>query len=133
MKVLQLFIFTCLVSLSASAQHSLTVTFSGLESRKGDVLFSLRDANGEPVKEIIIPIPNSGVVKHTVNNLPSGTYTAACFHDENQNKELDTGMFGIPTEDYGFSNNARGTMGPPDLEDQQFQISGDVTMDIRLE
>ncbi|TNE31560.1 MAG: DUF2141 domain-containing protein [Bacteroidetes bacterium] len=133
MKALPLLLLTCLLSLSAAAQHSLTVTFSGLESRKGDVLFSLRDENGEPVKEIIVPIPNSGVVKYTVSNLPSGTYTAACFHDENQNKELDKGMFGIPTEDYGFSNNARGTMGPPDLEDQRFTIAGDVTMDIRLE
>src|ERR1700730_11432692 len=37
-----------------------------------------------------------------------GTYAVACFHDENDNGRLDTGLFGIPTEGTAASNNARG-------------------------
>jgi uncharacterized protein (DUF2141 family) len=34
--------------------------------------------------------------------------------------ELDSNFLGIPTEDYGFSNNARGTFGPADYDDAKF-------------
>src|SRR5258708_36119562 len=30
--------------------------------------------------------------------IPAGTYAVTCFHDENKNGKLDTGIFGIPTE-----------------------------------
>ena len=30
------------------------------------------------------------------------------------------GFFGIPTEDYGFSNNAKASFGPPDYQDAKF-------------
>lgn len=50
--------------------------------------------------------------------LPQGSYAIACFHDENDNDKLDRAFSGFPTEAYGFSNDARGVFGPPDLEDQ---------------
>ncbi len=34
----------------------------------------------------------------TFPDVAAGTYAVACFHDENGNGKLDTGMFGIPTE-----------------------------------
>lgn len=62
------------------------------------------------------------------NSLKAGTYAIRYFHDENENGELDTGTFGIPTEGYGFSNDARGFMGPPSfddqLDDQLFELNG---------
>jgi uncharacterized protein (DUF2141 family) len=53
-----------------------------------------------------------------------GTYSMASFHDQNNNDKLDTGIFGIPTEGLGFSNNAKGTMGPPKYKDASFAFSG---------
>ena len=44
--------------------------------------------------------------------LPAGAYAVALFQDENGNDNLDTTAFGAPTEKYGFSNDARGVMGP---------------------
>ena len=38
------------------------------------------------------------------DSLPHGVYAIKVYHDENENKELDTGFLGIPTEAYGFSN-----------------------------
>jgi uncharacterized protein (DUF2141 family) len=45
--------------------------------------------------------------------LPPGDYAVLVFHDENDNGVLDKGAFGIPTEGYGFSNNAKGFFGAP--------------------
>ena len=38
------------------------------------------------------------------------------FHDENGNGELDTNLFGIPSEGYGFANDPDSTFGPPKFE-----------------
>lgn len=52
--------------------------------------------------------------------IPFGQYAVKVFHDENGNEELDTNFIGIPIEDYGFSNNSRGSFGPPSWEDSRF-------------
>ncbi len=44
--------------------------------------------------------------------LPS-SFAVAAYHDENMDSELNRNRFGIPTERYGFSSNARGIVGPP--------------------
>lgn len=57
-------------------------------------------------------------------HIAPGTYSMASFHDENNNDKLDTGIFGIPTEGLGFSNNAKGSMGPPKYKDASFAFPG---------
>ena len=53
--------------------------------------------------------------------------------DLNGNEELDRNLVGIPTEPFGFSRNARGSFGPPDYADMQFEVAGEpVTLDIEL-
>lgn len=55
--------------------------------------------------------------------LPQGDYAIKVYHDENANDEMDTLMFGIPKEKYGFSNNARGTIGPPEFDEAKFSVT----------
>ena len=55
--------------------------------------------------------------------LPYGEYAVKVYHDENSNNELDTMMFGIPSEDYGFSNDATGSFGPPEYKDAAFILN----------
>ena len=59
----------------------------------------------------------------TFINVPAGTYAVSLFHDENNNGKMDTNMFGIPKEDYGCSNNAKGFMGPPKWADAKFEVT----------
>jgi uncharacterized protein (DUF2141 family) len=40
--------------------------------------------------------------------LPPGRYAIIAFHDENDNGRLDESPWGVPTEAYGFSNDAQG-------------------------
>jgi uncharacterized protein (DUF2141 family) len=66
----------------------------------------------------------------TVANLPKGKYAIRYFHDENSNNKLDTNWLGIPTEGYGFSNNAKGLFGPPPFEEQLFEIITNKTIQL---
>jgi uncharacterized protein (DUF2141 family) len=45
---------------------------------------------------------------------------------------MDTKLFGIPKEPYGFSNNAKGFMGPPSFEDAKFVLDHDKTIFIEV-
>ena len=46
------------------------------------------------------------------------------FHDENDNGRLDENAWGVPTEGYGFSNNARGLLGAPSFDSAQVTLDG---------
>ncbi|MEI9917288.1 MAG: DUF2141 domain-containing protein [Bacteroidota bacterium] len=52
----------------------------------------------------------------TAIELPPGTYAVSVIHDENKNGELDTKIFGIPKEGFGFANDAMSSFGPPSFE-----------------
>ncbi|HEY6461459.1 MAG TPA: DUF2141 domain-containing protein, partial [Polyangiaceae bacterium] len=52
----------------------------------------------------------------------AGIYAVACFHDENGNGKLDTGLFGIPSEGTVVSNEAKGFMGAPKFKDAKFSL-----------
>ena len=57
----------------------------------------------------------------------------AVIHDANMNGKLDTNLLGIPTEGYGFSNDARGLLGAPSFSAAGFQYDGrnlDLTMSL---
>ena len=58
----------------------------------------------------------------TFTDLPKGEYAVSVYHDENANGVMDKNMFGIPSEDYAASNNAKGVMGPPKYADAKFKI-----------
>ncbi len=76
----------------------------------------------------------AGPARFAIRGLAPGTYAIAAFHDENDNGELDAGLLGIPTEGYGFSNDAPSTMGPASFEDAAFDLGGQpVAMRITLD
>lgn len=55
----------------------------------------------------------------------------AAYHDVNGNSELDKNAIGIPSERYGYSNNARGVTGPPTFKDSVVTL-GDQPIDISI-
>jgi uncharacterized protein (DUF2141 family) len=67
-----------------------------------------------------------------VYELPPGTYAMGIFHDVNLNNKMDNNFFGIPKEQYGFSNNARALFGPPNFEDASFLLNGAASQSIDL-
>lgn len=61
----------------------------------------------------------------SVPDLPPGKYAVAVYVDSNKNGRHDKNILGVPKEDYGFSNDARGRFGPPDFADAAFDIGDD--------
>ena len=64
--------------------------------------------------------------------LPDGKYAIGIFVDANYNNKMDRNFFGIPKEQYGFSNDAKGSFGPPSFKDASFNVSGDMKLKINL-
>ncbi|MDT4856944.1 hypothetical protein FQZ97_913500 [compost metagenome] len=73
-----------------------------------------------------------GAAQLVFSGLPVGRYVIKSFADENGNAKLDTNILGRPTERYGFSNNARGRMGPPTFDAAAVQLDADSSITFRL-
>jgi uncharacterized protein (DUF2141 family) len=48
------------------------------------------------------------------------------FHDENENKELDTNFIGIPREGMGTTNNKKPKFRAPKFEEASFKLESSV-------
>jgi uncharacterized protein (DUF2141 family) len=57
-------------------------------------------------------------------DIAPGAYALAVIHDENMNGKLDTNWLGIPTEGYGFSNDAKALLGAPSFSAASFPYGG---------
>ncbi len=55
-------------------------------------------------------------------SVPVGRYAIAVFHDENNNRKLDT-FFGIPREGFGFSRNPTISFGAPHFDKVDIRIA----------
>lgn len=106
----------------------LTVKIKGLKNNQGTVKIALCNSpenykdNRSPFKAAIIEIKNNEAVT-TFDDLVAGSYAVKAFHDANNNDDFDTNFLGIPKEDYGFSNNARGLFGPPSWDAAKFYLN----------
>ncbi len=111
----------------------LTVRISQLRSSAGQVgCMIYNSAKGFPtdssaaLQRLWCPIANTAS-SCAFAPVAAGTYAVACFHDENKNGKLDTGLFGIPTEGTVVSNHAKGFMGPPSFDKAKFVFAGSPT------
>ncbi|MEQ6890092.1 DUF2141 domain-containing protein [Halomonas sp. CS7] len=57
-------------------------------------------------------------------SIPPGTYALAVIHDENMNGKLDANWLGVPTEGYGFSNDATARLSAPSFDAASFPYGG---------
>lgn len=120
---------------TAQQTHTITVKVTNASSDDGQLVIGLYNDEGKFLKDTymgqITPITSGGATV-TFNNLPSGTYAVSLFHDENKNNKLDSNFMGIPKEDYGCSNDAKGFMGPPSWSDAKFQVNKNLTIEVKL-
>ena len=61
-----------------------------------------------------------GTTVVVIPNVPPGHYASQVFHDRNGNGKIDRGLFGIPKEPVGFSNDAPIHMAPPKWDAAMF-------------
>lgn len=67
----------------------------------------------------------AGSMRFVFTDLPPGEYAVAAFHDQDGDGELGTTVLGIPIEPYGFSNDARGFMGPASFASAAITVGAD--------
>lgn len=130
-----LLILLCLTNNNILAQGRLEITVKDVASVCGTMRVALYNRADLFMKEHY-QIRQVRVTGTTVtilfDNLPAGEYAFSIFQDVNDNGVLDTNLFGIPREPWGFSNNARGRFGPPDFEATRFMVSGTKEMTVLL-
>ena len=109
-----------------SGSGDLVITITGFETNEGGARVAIVNSEvnydeGNNYRQKIVPVEDKKA-QYIVTDLEFGEYAIKIFHDENSNGELDTAMFGIPKEAYGFSNNARSKFGPPAYSEVVFKF-----------
>jgi len=115
----------------------LDVSIQGIQSGAGQLMIAVMSSeaafNGEaPAVLSLILKPRPGAIRFSTDALPDGQYGIRVMHDENGNGDMDANLVGMPTEPWGFSNNAMGNFGPPGWSDIRFTVQGSTTATIDL-
>jgi uncharacterized protein (DUF2141 family) len=126
---------------ATSRTGTLRVTIVGVRSDSGTIMIGLYDTSdgflaaikhsteigllndkGRVVGAALRAATGSQSIVFT--QLNPGRYAVIVFHDENDNGRLDENSWGVPTEGYGFSNNAEGFLGSPSFDAAGVALGG---------
>ncbi len=124
--IVNLILLLC-IPLFSFGQVALTVEIDQLRNNNGKLLLELNNEDEEIIQGFSETIANNKCVI-VIKDLKPGKYAFKFFHDENNDEEINTNFMGIPKEGYGFSNNAKGTFGPPSFDKMLFELSKSDTM-----
>ncbi|MEL6661733.1 MAG: DUF2141 domain-containing protein [Pseudomonadota bacterium] len=106
---------------------SLTVTLTNIENTTGTIRLGVFAGeedyeNGGGVTGANVSV-DASTETVTIDGLTPGTYAIKLYHDVDDDGEMDTNPFGMPTEPFGFSNDARGRFGPAKWADAKFDLT----------
>ncbi len=115
----------------------LTVSIGNIEGTTGQLMVAVLGSEAafdgeEPALMSLLLPPRAGTVTFSTDALGHGSYGIRVMHDENGNGDMDSNMVGMPTEPWGFSNNAMGSFGPPGWSDVRFELDDVTTVSIDL-
>lgn len=117
---------------ATAAAVDLTVRVVGAASEEGWIAVAVYGSpesfadRRDPVAAARLAIAG-GAASWRSPSLPPGRYAVAAYHDADGDGELDRSAVGVPTEPYGFSNDARGRFGPPSFDDAVVELGGGAT------
>jgi uncharacterized protein (DUF2141 family) len=121
-----------------NTQSNLKVSVHAIKEPRGELFIGLYNSestfkNTDSVyMDKIIPIDSSIMVTY-FEGLPPGHYALTMFQDKNSNGKMDKGIFGQPTEKYGFSNNPKIMFKSPDFDKCMFKVTArDTTVYIKM-
>ena len=110
---------------------TVTLKIDGVDIAVGEIRIAIFDSENRymenPSLAEIVPVSQTNI-EWQIENLAYGQYAIAVYHDKNKNGKLDTNMLGIPLEEYGFSNNARGRFGPASWSQAKFTVNKRTTV-----
>jgi uncharacterized protein (DUF2141 family) len=117
-------------AIAQDAAIKLTVSFTGIEEKQGAVMAVLFDSEeaykgGKPVRQMMISA-DKAEISTLLDGLAPGRYAIKSFHDIDGDGKMGSNPFGMPTEPFAFSNNAKGNMGPAKWADAAFEVKAGV-------
>lgn len=129
------YLFFLIPLVNQEKSNKLSIEIKGMNSSKGNISLALYD-NKEDFpsinKTFRSKVQNAKNKTIVFDELNSGTYAVAVYHDENGNGVLDKNIFGVPTEKYGFSNDAREKFSYPAYSSASFSLNVDRKISITL-
>ncbi|MCR9296248.1 MAG: DUF2141 domain-containing protein [bacterium] len=114
------------VPVEQQKNDTLSVAVSGVEPNRGPVRIAVFTSAAQfpdhqsAVTKSVLP-SSAATIQGEIDGVSAGPVALAVYQDLNNDGELNRSSFGIPVEPYGFSNDARGQMGPPSFTDAQVQ------------
>lgn len=137
--VLFTFLFIATSILSAASQEKetieLTIEVTITKHYKGDILLALynneEDYMKKAYKSTKVTVKNGKAILK-FKEIQKGNYAFSLFHDVNSNEKLDKNFFGIPKEPYAFSNNQKGSFGPPKYKNAMFIVEKDKHLTVSI-
>ena len=122
-------------SQSKKTSLTLTIEVASFENTKGVLRVCVTDQKDDFLKSCAfskIVTVEDDTVSLKIENIEKGDYAVSVYHDENNSGILETGgVFGIPLEPYGFSNNPNMTFGPS-YKKSVFKMASDKNISIKL-
>ena len=115
---------------TAANKQSLTIEIKKLKSEAGNIMLEILDENEKMVLQTMGAVKN-GNSTIVIKDLEPGNYAIKFYHDANSNNKMDANKYGMPTESYGFSNNARGFMSAPKFKKMLFEFSDNMTIKLK--
>ena len=115
---------------------SVKVNVDNIGSDQGNIYYMIFNSeedfnNRTPLRSSLSKVEN-GQTSVEFKDLGKGVYAILCFHDQNENGQMDFTENGIPIERYGLTNNTF-NYGPPSFSDAKFDISdANLTFEIEL-
>ena len=111
-----------------AASGTLVVTMDGFRSTAGHARVAVFNrAAGFPDNEsaayrAVVTRISDGQAEVRFDDLPLADYAVSMYHDANDDAKLNKGLFGIPKEGYGVSNNVVHAMRAPKFEEARFTL-----------
>ena len=122
-------------SQSKKTSLTLTIEVASFENTKGVLRVCITDKKDDFLKSCTFSktvVVKDEAVSLKIENMEKGNYAVTVYHDENNNDILETtGLFGIPIEPYGFSNNPSMIFGPS-FKKSVFRMTSDKNISIKL-
>jgi uncharacterized protein (DUF2141 family) len=121
----------------AALAGDLTIDVAGITPDRGRIYVAIYDrADSFPIsgRQLVGQVldPTDRHLTVHFKDLPPGQYAAVAYQDANGNGKLDKNFLGIPKEPYGFSNGARGSVGPPEFSEAAVTLNPDGATRIEL-
>ena len=116
-----------------------TLEISNLGKKQGELYIAWYNSSADfresskAVYSRIVAVTGKELIAVPFDSIQAGTYAIAVFFDRNKNGKLDTNLFGVPTEKYGFSNNVYPLVRAASFEEAALKVgTAPATISIRL-